>query len=164
MGRNIGQHNVYIPEEEWRLLCEAKKRTGVSVSKQLILAYCYWIKNNPKALQDLAERFERISEVKEAKEQERKTGDFLGSFEKMKEKIARIKRRVKNGDITEELGKILIQQTKNHYETTQRAYEEDILKNEKPKKKKHSATLVYLSNNNTLPDLRKKYTYIPILL
>lgn len=136
MGRRPEQVNLYARADKKQRLREASKRTGLSMSKIVFDKALPLFYNNPKELEDLAEEDARCREIQEAKEQERKTGDYLGSFDKMEDKIKRIKEKVKKGDISEETGDLLIRQTRNHYELTQRNYEEDILKKKEPKERK----------------------------
>lgn len=129
MGKDTRVHNVYIREEKWKLLLKAKKRTGKSVSWLLTHGFGYWLKNNPKDLEDLAEEFESTMVIREAKQSERESGDFLGSFEKEQRKIAWIKETIKDPKLRD----ALIKRTEDNYARSRNGAEK-MLKKEAKKK------------------------------
>ena len=132
MGKDTRVHNLYIKEDIWELLLKAKKRTGKSVSWLLTHGFEYWLKNNPKELEDLAEEMVSIMAIREAKQRERESGDYLGSFSKEQRKIAWIKETVED----KKLQNILIDRTKENYAKSRNGAEKKLRKEaEKPKKR-----------------------------
>jgi hypothetical protein len=134
------QHSLYIPEKEWNVLIKTKKRTGISVSKLLIKGFNYWLQNNPKELGDLAEELKGQVEIREVKEKERQTGDYLGSFEKMEKKL----RAIDKSDLSSEKKKLLKAKTRERYQRTQGIYEKKIFgeKASNKRKRKNSGNII----------------------
>ena len=139
------KHDIYVSDEEWKILLAEKERTNKSISWILLHSHAFWLKHNPKELEDLAEEFADIRAEKEAKEMERDSGDYLGSFEKEADKLEKIKEKEKAGSITPEMADILRERTRIHYQTTREAkekrfkkqYEKEFWEPLEKKKKRH---------------------------
>ena len=132
--------DLYISDIEKDLLMKAKKKTGLPFNKLLMKAFDYWINNNPAQLKDLAEEFHGAVAEMEAKQRERDTGDFLGSFDKFKQKMERIKEAEKTGEISTEWAEMLRQETERNYEITREEKKKRLEKRlEKYKKQKSRA-------------------------
>jgi hypothetical protein len=117
---------IYATRSQWKILDEIKKRTGKSRSKILFLALDFWLKNNPKDMKDLVKDLEEVKKDRQARENERFTGDYLGSFDKEQNKIARIEKEVKDPVLKE----IMIKQVRQDYETTRKVARRKIFQKE----------------------------------
>ncbi len=112
---------LYLSDSEKIELAKVSKKTGISVSRLLLKAWSYWLSNNPlEGLQEEAERFKGMMEEREAKQRERETGDYIGSFKKEKDKINRIAREYLDHKISHDEYQKLLKQTKDNYTTTRR--------------------------------------------
>ena len=67
-----------------------------------------------------AKIFDSLMEEREAKDLERETGDYLGSFEKHYDKLNRIDKAKRHGDISSEEATRLKNMTQINYEVSQR--------------------------------------------
>lgn len=117
MGKTTGiRINIYIRDRRiLDILHKASRKTGKSYSSLLEHAFAYWINNNPKDLKEMAKEFIELRNELEAKNKERDTGDFIGSFEKEDSKIARIKDALRKGNISSELAKKMMKETHYNY-------------------------------------------------
>lgn len=137
--------DLYARNDEKKKILEVAEKLGKSVSWCLLHAFDYWLENNPKELNDLAEEFHSLRLEREAKERERDTGDLLGSFEKKEKKIERIKEAWRKGRISEEFKKMLIKQTEEDYKITQTAKEERLRR----ELRKDRAKRIQIEHQNT---------------
>ena len=117
----LARIDLYLKPDEKKKIFEAAKRLGKSVAWCMLHAFSYWLENNPAELNDLAEEFHDLREERDAKDAERDTGDFLGSFDKMEKKLQWIEEAAREGNIDERMKRKLIEQTKSNYGITQAA-------------------------------------------
>lgn len=112
---------VYMSDAQKIALLKVSKKTGISVSRLLLKGYNYWLSNNPKDLKVEAETFNALMEEREAKQLERDLGDYIGSFDKLPQKVKAYNRALKDGKITPQEHKAYVKQTIKNYEVTQRS-------------------------------------------
>jgi hypothetical protein len=112
--------DVYMTDAQKKALFKVSKKTGISASRLLLKGFNYWLSNNPEDLKEEAEVFNALMEEREAKDLERETGDYLGSFDKYYVKMERIDSAYEKGYISKEERDRLRKKTKNSYSTTQR--------------------------------------------
>jgi len=111
-------HNIYASAKQWDIIFQVKRKTGKSLSSLLINGFNYWLANNPKELRRFSREFKKTKLGREARRLERETGDYLGAFDKMEEKIKRINRAYKRNFIDKNRRDYLISLTKRNYKTT----------------------------------------------
>ena len=77
--------DVYLTRQEKDLLHKISEETGKSIAFLLLRGFAYWLKYSKQKIR-FAKMFSAERELREIKENQRKSGDYVGSFEKFKEK------------------------------------------------------------------------------
>lgn len=118
MARNR-QLNVNLSSEEMELINKLQNETGLSKSNLIMEGLELLSESNPR-LKELSKDVKIINIIRKAKEAERMSGDYLGSFDKMEQKIQRIE----ICNIPDFMKEKLIKDTKLNYTITQKAFED----------------------------------------
>jgi hypothetical protein len=113
--------DLYCSVAEKKEILKTSKRTGLSMSQLLLKGFYYLISERMNELEREAERFKDAMEAREAKERERCSGDYLGSFDKYNEKMDRLDSAKRKKRISDEEYERLKKITIEDYETTQRS-------------------------------------------
>jgi hypothetical protein len=152
----LARITVYCSDAQEMKIKKIARELGLSASKLMLKGLPFWL--SKKGMIKEAEKLNALMEEREAKELERETGDYLGSFDKHIDKRNRIETAYKNKQISREERDMLRKIADINFSTTQRnkrirlgiATKEDrkiafvkkrglkVGKNGKIKKKKHS--------------------------
>jgi hypothetical protein len=144
---------ISLSYREQKMLRDISNETGIPISRLLLNGFAYWLKNNPKGLSEEARKFAGFVEERDAKDYERLSGAYEGSYAKEKAKIKRIKQ---NPKMSDRVKKHFIQKTKAHYKRVRRIHRirlgistykdrleefkeshKDVLDKSKPRRNKH---------------------------
>jgi hypothetical protein len=117
--RQEAHFDLYLSVAQKVELLKLKRKTGISASILLLKGLSYWLSHEIN-LKKEAEIFKGLIEEREAKELEKETGDYLGSFDKYFDKMDRIDSAYRQGRISRKERDRLKKITKDNYEVTQR--------------------------------------------
>jgi hypothetical protein len=113
---------VYLTQQEKDRLLKISEETGKSVSFLLLHGFKFWVGHGSRERIRFARSFSATRELREIKEKERQSGDFLGSFDKKERKLAKLKRLLKNNKISRKEYRVYVKEVFNHYEKSQKLF------------------------------------------
>jgi hypothetical protein len=113
---------VYLTQQEKDRLLKISEETGKSVSYLLLHGFKYWVDFGSKERIRFARSFSATRELREIKENQRQSGDFLGSFDKKERKLAKLKRLLKKKQITREEYRVYVIEVCSDYEKSQKLF------------------------------------------
>ena len=107
--------DVYLSRQEKDNLIKISKETGKSIAFLLLNGFAYWLKYSKQKIR-FAKKFIAERELIEIKENRRKTGDFLGSFDKEAYTLEDLRKKYKKHKLPKSLYLTLVRQCARDYD------------------------------------------------